>query len=112
MTDDLCPICRRPYSAGPCRVTSAVAVVLAAVFVACALNACRPNLPPVSGCTPGASACERDRPVTCSASQRWTPAGDRDFRSVGGVCVVGDSGIAHCGAPPRDAGAEAAEVTP
>jgi len=77
-----------------------------------ALAACRPNLGPVAGCTPGASACERDRPVTCSASQRWTPAGNLPCSAIGGVCVVGDGGIAHCGAPPRDAGADAAEVSP
>jgi hypothetical protein len=86
------------------RVAPLVAVAL--------LLACRPNLPPVSGCTPGASACVGDSPAVCSASQRWQRAGDTTCAAIGGVCVVGDGGIAHCAAPPRDAGADAAEVSP
>lgn len=63
---------------------------------------CHPRLPPVSGCTPAAQSCRGDRPVVCSASQRWEPAGDRTCASVGGVCVVtGD--VAHCA--PADGGA-------
>jgi hypothetical protein len=91
-------------------MTRALPLVLAVALVV----ACRPNLPPVSGCTPGASACRDGAPAVCSASQRWQRAGDlpTGCAGVGGVCVVGDSGIAHCAAPPRDAGADAAEVSP
>jgi hypothetical protein len=67
--------------------------------------ACRPNLPPVSGCTVGSYACVDGRPVVCSASSRWEPAGDRTCASVGAVCVVDDGGPAHC-APAVDAGAD------
>ena len=73
--------------------------------------ACRPNLPPVAGCTTGAYACVDGRPVVCSQSSRWEPAGDRTCASVGAVCVVDDGGSAHC-APAVDAGADASEVTP
>ena len=62
------------------------------------------RLPPVSGCTVGEHRCAGDRPEVCSASLRWEPAGDRPCRDVGGACVVGDAGIAHC-APAQDGGA-------
>ena len=84
-------------------------MTLRLLLAAALVVACRPNLPPVSGCTPGASSCVGDSPAVCSASQRWQRAGDVSCAAVGGVCVVGDSGVAHCGAPSRDAGAE---VTP
>lgn len=79
-----------------------------------ALAACRPNLPPVAGCVPGASSCQGDRPAVCSASQRWQPVGDVSCAAVGGECVT-DGVAAHC-APRRDAAADvsadAAEVSP
>lgn len=58
---------------------------------------CRTSLPPVAGCTPGASRCSADRPEVCSATQRWEPVGDESCAAVGGVCVVGDGAVAHCG---------------
>ena len=81
-------------------------LLLAVALVA----ACRPNLPPVSGCTPGASSCVGDSPAVCSASQRWQRAGDVSCAAIGGECVAPDGGPAHCA--PRDAGADAAEVQP
>ena len=83
-------------------------LILAVALVA----ACRPNLPPVSGCTPGASSCVGDSPAVCSASQRWQRAGDVSCAAIGGVCVVSDAGVAHCAPSPRDAGADAEEVSP
>ena len=67
-------------------------------LILCALVACNchPQLPPVSGCVPGAWRCADDRPEMCSASQRWEPAGDTTCAAIGGVCVVRD-GSAHCG---------------
>lgn len=82
-----------------------IAFVLALAFclaVTLGPAACRPNLPPVAGCTTGAYACESGRPVVCSQSSRWEPAGDRSCASVGAVCVVDDGGPAHC-APAVDA---------
>ena len=73
-----------------------------------ALVACHPNLPPVVGCRVGAYACIDGRPVVCSASQRWEPAGDRSCESVGAVCVIDDGGPAHC-APAVDASADASD---
>lgn len=58
---------------------------------------CRTSLPPVAGCTPGASRCSADRPEVCSGTQRWEPVGDETCAAVGGVCVVGDGAVAHCG---------------
>lgn len=75
-------------------------LALCLALLACA--GCHPNLPPVSGCTTGAYACENGRPVACSQSSRWEPAGDRSCASVGAVCVVDDGGPAHC-APAVDA---------
>lgn len=69
-----------------------IAYILA--LVACA--GCHPNLPPQTTCTTGAYACESGRPVVCSSSSRWEPAGDRSCASVGAVCVVDDGGPAHC----------------
>ncbi len=82
------------------------------IVLLCALASCRPNLGPVSGCTPGASSCVGDRPSVCSQSQRWQPAGDTTCAAVMGRCVVSDAGLAHCGSPSRDAGADATEVSP
>jgi len=82
-----------------------IALALAFVFCVAAVigpAACRPNLPPIAGCTVGAFACEGGRPVVCSQSSRWEPAGDRTCASVGAVCVVDDGGPAHC-APAVDA---------
>lgn len=71
---------------------------------ALALAAC-PRLPPVSGCAPTSQRCSSaGTPEVCSASQRWEPAGDLTCAAVGGVCVLGDSGVAHC-APAADGGA-------
>lgn len=84
-----------------------LAYVLA--LVACA--GCRPDLPPVAGCVVGAYACVDGRPVVCSQSQRFEPAGDRSCASVSAVCVVDDGGPAHC-APAVDASTDASEVTP
>lgn len=64
-----------------------------------------PKLPPVSGCTPTAQSCRDGIPHVCSASQRWEPAGEVSCSRVGGVCVVGDAGVAHC-APIVDRGAQ------
>lgn len=83
-----------------------IAPLLVVALAALALVACRPNLPPVSGCTPGAPTCLRDRPAICSSSQRWEPVGDTDCRAVGGACVVADAGLAHCAPLAADAGAE------
>jgi len=82
-----------------------------ALILCLALTACRPNLPPVAGCAPGAASCQADRPAICSASQRWEPVGDLPCRAVGGACVS-DGAAAHCA--PRDAAApaDAAEVSP
>jgi hypothetical protein len=77
-------------------------VLLLAVVVFSALR-CHPQLPPVAGCTPGASRCHDDRPEVCSGSQRWEPAGDDTCAAVGGVCVVDDARGARC-ARARDAG--------
>lgn len=82
-----------------------IALVLALAFCAAVTlgpAACRPNLPPVAGCAVGAYACEGGRPVVCSSSSRWEPAGDRTCAGVGAVCVVDDGGPAHC-APAVDA---------
>lgn len=83
--------------------TGAVLVVVG--LVGLAIDACRPRLPPVSGCTPLTQSCHNDRPHVCSASQRLEPAGDRTCASVGGVCVVTD-GVAHCAL--ADAGSDGA----
>ena len=69
-----------------------------------ALMGC-PKLPPVSGCTPMSQRCSpAGAPEVCSSSQRWEPAGDLSCTAAGGVCVVGDGGVAHC-APAQDGGA-------
>lgn len=81
MTDDLCPICRRPYSAGPCRVTGAVAVMLAAVFVACAFNACGHARNAVHAVTPTAPRAEG----TACPAPAW-----RCTANVPEHCVVSD----------------------
>jgi len=78
----------------------------ALILAALALAACSPRLPPVSGCTPGASTCLRDRPAICSSSQRWEPVGDLPCASVGGACIVTDGVTAHCAPLAADAGAE------
>ena len=68
-----------------------------------ALMGC-PKLPPVSGCAPMSQRCSpAGAPEVCSSSQRWEPAGDLSCTAAGGVCVVGDGGIAHC-APAQDGG--------
>ena len=75
-----------------------------ALLLVLAVAACHPNLPPIAGCVPGAYACHDGRPVMCSPSQRWEPAGDTTCAAAGGVCVVLDGGPAHC-APATDGGA-------
>lgn len=80
----------------------------ALILAALALAACRPNLGPVVGCTPGAASCVDGAPAICSASQRWQRAGDVRCAEVGGECVT-DGTTAHC-APLRDAGADAGEA--
>lgn len=87
-----------------------VAIVLAAVVIA--LVGCHPRLPPVSGCTPRVFDCRDGRPVVCSASQRWEPAGDVSCSAVGAVCVVRDGGALAMCERARDASTDAAEVTP
>lgn len=54
-----------------------------------------PTLPPVSGCTPGATACERDAKMVCSSTRRWEPAGDEPCAAQGRVCAMTDAG-ARC----------------
>jgi hypothetical protein len=75
-------------------IARVVGLVLA-LAVLIALHGCHPRLPPVVGCAPTAQSCRDGRPVVCSASTRWEPAGDRTCASVGGVCVV-TGGVAHC----------------
>ena len=67
--------------------------------------ACRPKLPPVSGCTPLSHRCEADSPEVCSPSQRWHRVGDVTCAAVGGRCLVLDAGVAAC-APYPDAGVQ------
>lgn len=51
---------------------------------------CRPNLPPVSGCTPYARRCSADGYTeVCSASQRWHRDGDVPCSRIEQVCVAG-----------------------
>ena len=49
---------------------------------------CHPQLPPVSGCTPGAWRCADDRPELCSPSHRWEPRGDEPCAAQQRVCAV------------------------
>lgn len=67
-----------------------------------ALAACRPNLPPPSGCRAGDYTCRDGRPYVCSASARLEPIGDTPCAPA--VCVAPDGGAAHC-APATDGGA-------
>ena len=75
-----------------------------AFLVLLATAACRPKLPPVSGCTPLSHRCEADSPEVCSPSQRWHRVGDLACAEVRAVCVVTDGGVAAC-APMRDGSA-------
>lgn len=97
------------------RLGAAIADVLGfalAICLAVALaSSCRPNLPPVAGCTVGAFACVDGRPVVCSQSWRWEPIGDRTCASVGAVCVVDDGGPAHCARATPDAAAGAPDAS-
>ena len=91
-----------------------IAIALAFTFIVAVTvgpAACRPNLGPVVNCRVGAYACIDGRPVVCSQSSRYEPAGDRICASVGAVCVVDDGGPAHC-APAVDASTDASEVAP
>ena len=81
----------------------------ALILAALALAACRPNLGPVVGCTPGAASCVDGAPAICSASQRWQRAGDVRCAEVFGRCVVTDAGTAHCAPLPSAADAGVAE---
>lgn len=83
---------------------------LALLLTAALVVACKPNLPPPVGCAPLTYGCVADRPSVCSQRGAWEPAGDLTCAAVGGECVVADGGPAHCA--PRDAGADAAEVSP
>ena len=85
------------------RLRAALAGLLLLVALGALSLRCHPQLPPVAGCTPGASRCHADRPEVCSGSQRWEPAGDDTCAAVGGVCVDGDARGARC-ARARDAG--------
>ena len=77
--------------------------MLRLILTLCALSACHPRLPPVSGCVPQTTRCaDGGAPEVCSASRRWEPAGDALCSDLGAVCVV-DSRGAHC-ARVRDAG--------
>lgn len=76
-----------------------------AFLVLLATAACRPKLPPVSGCTPLSHRCEADSPEVCSPSQRWHRVGDVTCAAVGGRCLVLDAGVAAC-APYPDAGVQ------
>lgn len=78
----------------------------AALFVL-GLLACKPKLPPVSGCTPNAHRCEADSPEVCSPTQRWHRVGDLPCREVGARCAVLDAGVAAC-VPMDDAGSDGA----
>jgi len=93
------------------RALAAVLCLAFCVAVTVGPAACRPNLPPVSGCTVGAFACIDGRPVVCSQSSRWEPAGDRTCASVGAVCVVDDGGPAHCARATPDAAAGAPDAS-
>lgn len=73
--------------------------VLSALLLIC-LGACRPNLPPVSGCEPNATSCRDGRPAVCSPSQRWHVP-ERACASVGAVCV--EQPVAHCAPAPSTA---------
>jgi hypothetical protein len=75
----------------------ALVVVLAAVCGAAAQGCPSPRLPAVEGCTVRASRCYNDRPQVCSSTGRWHDVGDLACGAVGGVCVEGDAGVAHCG---------------
>ena len=92
-------------------IADVLGFTLALCLAVALASSCRPNLPPVSGCTVGAFACIDGRPVVCSQSSRYEPAGDRICASVGAVCVVDDGGPAHC-APAVDASTDASEVAP
>lgn len=87
-------------------------LLLAVALLTSAWAACKANLPPPVGCAPLTYGCVGDRPSVCSQRGAWEPAGDINCAAVGGACVVGDGGVAYCGAPPRDAGADATEVSP
>jgi hypothetical protein len=54
-----------------------------------------PVLPPVVGCTPGASVCDHDAKMVCSSTGRWEPAGDESCAAQGRVCAMTDGG-ARC----------------
>lgn len=84
------------------RGTPALATVhLGIGLLVLALTGC-PQLPPVSGCVPGAQRCAGDAPEVCSASRRWHRAGDAPCAAVGGTCAT-DGGVAYCA--PADGGA-------
>ena len=68
------------------------------VFCAAALTGCPPWDRPACG-SPRAFVCVNDQPHVCSPSQRLTPIGDAPCAAVGGVCVVGDGGVAFCEVP-------------
>lgn len=54
-----------------------------------------PVLPPVVGCTPGATACDHGAKVLCSGSGRWEPSGDEPCSAQHRVCAMVD-GRARC----------------
>lgn len=101
---------RTPSTPNPQSGRAALSALLALVVgltvvlpLGVALMGC-PKLPPVSGCAPMSQRCSpAGAPEVCSSSQRWEPAGDLSCTAAGGVCVVGDGGIAHC-APAQDGG--------
>jgi len=81
------------------------AVVLGSIATGCGpgrelVMRVAPGVPSPSSCSPaGASRCDGQVPVVCSASGRWWPATPASAPCAGG-CVVGDGG-AYCAA--RDA---------
>lgn len=91
---------RRRYQRGHARVAAVGLFVIVALSAFASLR-CRPNLPPVSGCTPYTRRCTADGYTeVCSASQRWHLDGDVPCSRIEQVCVAG-----ACVDPPDDAGA-------
>lgn len=66
-----------------------------AVACGAALAGCPPWDRPACG-SPRSFVCVNDQPHVCSPSGRLTPIGDAPCAAVGGVCAIGDGGVAHC----------------
>lgn len=79
---------RRRYQRGRARV-AAVGLFVIVALSGFALR-CRPNLPPVSGCTPYTRRCSADGYTElCSGSQRWHRDGDVPCARLELVCIAG-----------------------